>query len=114
MMDEAESEHGIGLESCPVLLLEIDEIEHERADRQRRAGILQETIEPVDCADVKAAFAPYLERLDHHHLNEVAGLENPTAENLARWIWKRVKPALPNLAQVTLAETCTARCEYRG
>lgn len=68
----------------------------------------------IDFADIKRAFAPTLEQLDHRYLNEIEGLENPTAENLARWIWVRVKPVLPSLAQVTVAETCTARCEYRG
>ena len=68
----------------------------------------------VDFADIKSAFEPLFERLDHHFLNEIAGLENPTAEVLARWIWIRVRPSLPLLSQVTIAETCNARCEYRG
>lgn len=68
----------------------------------------------LDFADVKAAFRPLWERLDHHYLNEIEGLENPTAENIARWIWRQLKPTLPELSQVTLAETCTSRCEYRG
>jgi len=68
----------------------------------------------VDYADMKRAFAPYLEELDHVYLNELSGLENPTSENLALWIWQRVKPKLPQLAQVNVAETCNARCEYRG
>lgn len=68
----------------------------------------------VDFADIKSAFEPLFERLDHRFLNEIAGLENPTAEMLARWIWDRVKPRLPLLSQVTIAETCNARCEYRG
>ena len=65
-------------------------------------------------AEIKRAFDPFLEQLDHHCLNEIDGLENPTAENLARWIWVRLKPGLPLLAQVGVAETCTSRCEYRG
>jgi 6-pyruvoyltetrahydropterin/6-carboxytetrahydropterin synthase len=68
----------------------------------------------VDFAVVKRAFDPCLAQLDHRYLNEIEGLENPTAENLARWIWLRVKPSLPWLMQVTVLETCTARCEYRG
>ena len=68
----------------------------------------------LDFADIKRAFAPYLELLDHHYLNEIEGLENPTAENLAVWIWTRVKPVLPLLAQINVAETCTSRCEFRG
>lgn len=68
----------------------------------------------LDFAEIKNAFRPLFERLDHHYLNEIEGLENPTSENLARWIWVRVKPQLPLITQVTVAETCTSRCEYRG
>ncbi|MBN8729989.1 MAG: 6-carboxytetrahydropterin synthase QueD [Acidobacteria bacterium] len=68
----------------------------------------------VDFADVKAAFAAVHDALDHRYLNEVEGLENPTSENLARWIWGRLKPALPQLSRVVVRETCTAGCEYRG
>jgi 6-pyruvoyltetrahydropterin/6-carboxytetrahydropterin synthase len=68
----------------------------------------------VDFAEIKAAFEPLFEQLDHHYLNEIEGLANPTAEVLAHWIWVRVKPSLPLLSQVTIAETCNARCEYRG
>ena len=68
----------------------------------------------LDFAEIKRAFTPLYERLDHRYLNEIDGLENPTAENLARWIWLRLKPELPLLAQVTVAETCSSRCEYRG
>ena len=68
----------------------------------------------LDFADIKRAFEPTFDRLDHQYLNDVEGLENPTAENLARWIWTRIKPRLPLLTQVGVAETCTSRCEYRG
>jgi len=68
----------------------------------------------IDFGDIKRVFEPFLEQLDHRYLNDIEGLENPTAENLARWIWKRVKPQLPPLAQVTVAETCNAQCEFRG
>ena len=46
----------------------------------------------MDFADIKAAFRPIYERLDHHYLNDISGLENPTSENLARWIWHELKP----------------------
>lgn len=68
----------------------------------------------MDFADVKAAFAPLMERLDHHYLNEVEGLENPTSEVLARWIWQQLRPRLPLLAEVVVRETCTAGARYRG
>jgi 6-pyruvoyltetrahydropterin/6-carboxytetrahydropterin synthase len=68
----------------------------------------------MDYADIKAAFKPVWEKLDHHYLNEIPGLENPTSEIIATWIWKKLKPRLPLLTQVIVAETCTARAVYRG
>ncbi|GJE28070.1 6-carboxytetrahydropterin synthase QueD [Methylobacterium organophilum] len=68
----------------------------------------------VDFFDVESAFAPLLARLDHHCLNEVEGLENPTAENIAAWIWHRAKPALPALSQVKVYETPMSWAEYDG
>ncbi len=68
----------------------------------------------MDYAEVTRAFQPLWEQLDHRYLNEVPGLENPTSESLAAWIWKRLKPRLPLLVEVAVAETCTARCVYRG
>jgi len=55
-----------------------------------------------------------LARLDHYYLNDIEGLENPTSENLARWIWERLAPALPGLSEVVVRETCTSGCVYRG
>ena len=68
----------------------------------------------IDYADIKEAFAPLHEQLDHHYLNEVEGLENPTSEVLAAWIWTRLRPRLPLLRSVTVHETCTSRCVYEG
>jgi len=68
----------------------------------------------MDYADISDAFKPLWEQLDHRYLNEVPGLENPTSENVAVWIWDRLKPRLPLLTEVVVAETCTARCVYRG
>ncbi|HBB40205.1 MAG: 6-carboxytetrahydropterin synthase QueD [Nitrospirae bacterium CG18_big_fil_WC_8_21_14_2_50_70_55] len=68
----------------------------------------------VDYAAIKQAFAPLFDALDHRYLNEVPGLENPTSELLALWIWERLAPRLPGLAAVEIAETCTTRCVYRG
>jgi 6-pyruvoyltetrahydropterin/6-carboxytetrahydropterin synthase len=67
----------------------------------------------MDFADVKAAFRPLHDQLDHRYLNEVPGLDNPTSENLARWIWARLAGALP-LSAVVVRETCTSGCVYRG
>lgn len=68
----------------------------------------------MDFAEIKAAFAPIHEALDHRYLNEVEGLENPTSEELARWIWARLSPRLAGLSQVVVRETCTSGCVYRG
>lgn len=68
----------------------------------------------MDFADLKAAVAPVLDRLDHAYLNEIEGLENPTSEVLVRWIWVRLAPSLPGLARLTLHETCTSGCTYAG
>ena len=68
----------------------------------------------MDFADIKGAFRPLFDQLDHHCLNEVEGLENPTSENLARWVWDRLKSSLPLLSEVVVHETCTSGCSYRG
>jgi 6-pyruvoyltetrahydropterin/6-carboxytetrahydropterin synthase len=68
----------------------------------------------IDFAEIKAAFGPLYAQLDHHYLNEVEGLENPTSERLATWIWERLKPDLPLLSEVVVHETCTSGCRYRG
>jgi 6-pyruvoyltetrahydropterin/6-carboxytetrahydropterin synthase len=68
----------------------------------------------MDFGDIKAAFQPLYEQLDHHYLNDIPGLENPTSERLAIWIWERLKPALPQLSAVIVHETCTSGCRYRG
>jgi 6-pyruvoyltetrahydropterin/6-carboxytetrahydropterin synthase len=71
----------------------------------------------ADFADLKAAFAPLLEQLDHRYLNDIDGLDNPTSENLARWIWYRLSSRIAaplRLREVTVRETCTAGCSYRG
>ena len=68
----------------------------------------------IDYEQLYVAWAPIHAELDHNYLNEVPGLENPTSENLARWLWRRLQTALPSLARVTVFETCDARCEYEG
>ena len=68
----------------------------------------------MDFADVKAAFKPIYERLDHHYLIDIPGLENPTSEQLAKWIWDQAKPLLPLLSAIVVHETCTSGCRYTG
>lgn len=68
----------------------------------------------LDFADISEAFKPLHAILDHHYLNEVPGLENPTSEVLAGWIWDRLAPRLSGLREVIVRETCTSGCSYRG
>ncbi len=68
----------------------------------------------MDFAELKAAFKPLYDRLDHYYLNDIPGLENPTSEVLAQWIWQQMKPIVPLLSAVMIKETCTAGCVYRG
>ena len=68
----------------------------------------------LDYEVVDRAFAPLHDALDHRTLNEIPGLENPTSEHLARWLWDRLRPALPALERVVVWETADARCEYEG
>lgn len=66
----------------------------------------------VDYAEMKKVFTPVLEELDHRYLNEISGLENPTSEVIARWIYLRIKLQLPSLYQIIIGETCTTECRY--
>ena len=68
----------------------------------------------MDFADVKREFQNVFDRLDHRYLNDVPGLENPTSERLAEWIWAALKPSLPLLHKIVVHETCTAGCSYSG
>jgi len=68
----------------------------------------------IDFAELRDAVEPVVHRLDHYLLNEIEGLENPTAELLAVWIWRRLAPSLPALHRVTIEETCTSRCHFFG
>lgn len=81
---------------------------HVRGDVERDLGWV------IDFSDIKKAFKPFYEQLDHNYLNEIEGLDNPTSENLARWIWERVQPKLPGLSKVVVRETCTSGCIYHG
>lgn len=68
----------------------------------------------TDFAEIAAAFEPVLEQLDHKNLNAIAGLENPTSENLCRWIWQCLKPVLPQLSRIVLQESPESGCIYAG
>lgn len=68
----------------------------------------------MDFAELKRIAGPVFDGLDHRLLNDIPGLENPTAENLAMWLWGKLRPALPGLSQVTVRENETSGCSYRG
>ena len=68
----------------------------------------------IDFAELRNAVDPLVNRLDHYLLNDLEGLENPTAERLAIWIWRELAPQLRGLFRVTIEETCTSRCHYYG
>ncbi len=68
----------------------------------------------MDFGDIKALCKPVIDELDHRYLNEIPGLENPTSERIAMWLWNRIRPQLPQLSAVEVRETCTAGCRYEG
>lgn len=81
---------------------------HVRGEPDGRSGWI------MDFADIKHAAQPIIDRLDHYYLNDIPGLENPTSENLARWIWCHVQKALPELSRIIVQETCTTGCVFAG
>ncbi len=85
-----------------------------RIDICVRGPVVNDTGWVMDFADISAAFEPVYDQLDHHYLNEIEGLSNPTSENLARWVWQQLCPSVPTLVKVTVYETCTSGCIYQG
>jgi 6-pyruvoyltetrahydropterin/6-carboxytetrahydropterin synthase len=68
----------------------------------------------MDFADLKTVVKPVIARLDHYFLNDIPGLENPTSEVIAVWLWQQIKPVLPELSSIVVKETCTSGCVYSG
>ena len=68
----------------------------------------------MDFSELKKICAPYIKKLDHSYLNEIIGLENPTSENIAIWLWNGLKDKLQNLSSIEVMETCNSGCEYSG
>ncbi|MCC5830292.1 MAG: 6-carboxytetrahydropterin synthase QueD [Phycisphaeraceae bacterium] len=68
----------------------------------------------IDYGDIKRVVGPIIDSLDHRVLNEIEGLENPTAEMLCVWLYERIKPQLPLLDRIRVRETCTSEAEYTG
>jgi 6-pyruvoyltetrahydropterin/6-carboxytetrahydropterin synthase len=67
-----------------------------------------------DFGVVKGVWKPVEKMLDHYTLNDIKGLENPTAEQIAIWIWRKLKPDLPKLIRVEVFETPSSGVIYRG
>ena len=67
-----------------------------------------------DFAEIERAMKPLRDRIDHHYLNDIEGLENPTSEMLVTWIWDRLAPSLPGLTELVLRENEVSRVVYRG
>jgi len=68
----------------------------------------------IDFTELDAAFAPIKAQIDHRYLNDIPGLETPTSERLAQWIWQKLKPALPGLSKIVVQETQQSGCVYSG
>jgi 6-pyruvoyltetrahydropterin/6-carboxytetrahydropterin synthase len=68
----------------------------------------------IDYGDIRRVVDPIVKQLDHYYLNDIPGLDNPTSEMLAVWLWRRIKPALPMLSKIMVYETCSSSCEYCG
>ncbi len=85
-----------------------------RAEIHVTGPVGEETGWVMDFSELSRVWRPLGEELDHHYLNEIEGLENPTSENLARWIWQRLATDLPGLSKVIIRETCNSGCAYTG
>jgi 6-pyruvoyltetrahydropterin/6-carboxytetrahydropterin synthase len=68
----------------------------------------------MDFTDLKIAVKPVIEMVDHALLNNIPGLENPTAEILSAWLWEKIKPLLPFLKRIELKETPTSGVIFEG
>ena len=68
----------------------------------------------MDFGEINEVVGPLIKQLDHCELNAVEGLDNPTSEQIAKWLWDRIKPRLPQLVSVAVAESDTSLCVYRG
>ena len=68
----------------------------------------------MDFEDIDTAFKPIQNQIDHAYLNDIAGLDNPSSENLCIWIWGKLQASLPELSQIEIKETNYTGCIYRG
>lgn len=77
-------------------------------------GSLNEMGWVMDFSELKKICVPYIKELDHSYLNEIEGLENPTSENIAIWLWNKLSKKLPELSEIEIMETCNSGCRYSG
>ena len=68
----------------------------------------------IDFGELDTLVQPLVDQLDHHYMNDIEGLANPTSEVTAKWLFDHIKPRLPQLTAITFYETHDARCIYRG
>ncbi len=67
----------------------------------------------MDYSEIKAVLSPIVnDFLDHWHLNDRLQMENPTSENVAKWIYEQMELAGLPVVAVRIDETCTSRCVY--
>jgi 6-pyruvoyltetrahydropterin/6-carboxytetrahydropterin synthase len=77
-------------------------------------GPLNEMGWVMDFSELKEICSPHINELDHSFLNDVVGLDNPTSENIAIWLWKKLKDPVRYLSSIEVMETCNSGCEYFG
>ena len=68
----------------------------------------------MDFGEIKRVVEPLIAQLDHTNLNDVKGLANPTSEQIAKWLWDRIQPEIGQLHSITVSETESTSCTYRG
>jgi 6-pyruvoyltetrahydropterin/6-carboxytetrahydropterin synthase len=68
----------------------------------------------MDYGEIKSICEPVIDQLDHSYLNDIPGLENPTSETIAVWLWNRIKQDIPELSMVEVKETASTGCRYTG
>lgn len=68
----------------------------------------------LDFSEIKTVVRPVVDLLDHRYLNDIPGLDNPTSENIARWLWERIAPSLPGLSRILVRENPNSGVEHRG
>lgn len=68
----------------------------------------------VDFGDIKQVAKKHIGQLDHVYLNDIEGLENPTSERIAIWLWDRIQTELTGLARIVVKESPQSGATYTG